>query len=107
MYKTHKTDENGAMLEPVPIRNITVGTGTVVHNLSKLCQLSLEHLTANEHLPRMDKSTKAVLQRFVFMNENRDPLPISKVLAQHRPGWGPGKCQTARPAAPHTPGVIS
>ena len=81
VYKTHKTDDEGNLQNPVPIRNITVGTGTVVHALSKLCQMSLEHLTTEEHLPRMDKSTKAVLRRFVFMNENSEPLSISAVLA--------------------------
>ena len=81
VYKTHKNDDQGNMIDPVPIRNITVGTGTVVHNLSKLCQMSLEHLTTEEHLPRMDKSTKAVLRRFVFINENEEPLSISSVLA--------------------------
>jgi hypothetical protein len=45
LYKTHKTDGAGNMLDPVPIRTLTVGCGTPVHPLSKLCQLSIEHLT--------------------------------------------------------------
>ena len=45
LYKTHKKDEFGVMLDPIPIRTLTVGCGTPVHPLSKLCQLNIEHLT--------------------------------------------------------------
>ena len=58
LYKTHKTDVDGNMLDPVPIRTLTVGCGTPVHPLSKLCQLNIEHLTSKAELPRNSKSTK-------------------------------------------------
>ena len=58
LYKTQKTDDQGIMLDPIRIRNLTVGSGTPVHNLSKLCQLSNEHLSCKTELPRNSKSTK-------------------------------------------------
>ena len=36
LYKTHKTDDQGRMLDPIPIRTLTVGCGTPVHPLSKV-----------------------------------------------------------------------
>ena len=59
---SHYTDDQGVMLDPIPIRTLTVGCGTPVHPLSKLCQLSIEHLTAKTELPRNSKSTKEVLR---------------------------------------------
>ena len=81
LYKTHKKDENGDMLDPVPIRTLTVGCGTPTHPLSKLCQLSIEHLTSKEELPRNLKSTKEVLQVVNEINENNTPLPDTAQIA--------------------------
>ena len=78
--KTHKVDDQGNMLDPVPIRNISVGTGTRVHSLSKLCQIGIQHLTSKEKLPRRDKSTNEVIERLIFINENKTPLCISDIL---------------------------
>ena len=80
LYKTHKTDEEGNMLEPIPIRNLTVGCGTPVHPLSKLCQLNIEHLTSKKELPRNCKSTKEVLKVITEINENMTPLPDAACL---------------------------
>ena len=75
LYKTHKKDENGDMVNPVPIRTLTVGCGTPVHPLSKLCQLAIEHLTSKQELPRNCKSTKEVLRVVNEINETKTPLP--------------------------------
>ena len=69
------------MVNPVPIRTITVGTGTPVHRLSKLCSMAIQHLTSKENLPRMDKSTKEAVRRLIFINENHTPLSPQAVLA--------------------------
>ena len=74
-------NENGEMLNPVPIRTIAVGCGTCVHPLSKLCQLAIEHLTSKEELPRNCKSTKDVLKVVNEINETKTPLPDDTVLA--------------------------
>ena len=65
LYKTHKVDADGVMLDPVPVRNITVGIGTPVHAQSKLCQIGIEHLTSRQELPYRNKSTREVLERVV------------------------------------------
>ena len=75
LYKTHKVDEQGVMLDPIPIRALTVGCGTPVHPLSKLCQLNIQHLTSKTELPRNCKSTKEVLCVVNYINENNTPLP--------------------------------
>ena len=75
LYKTHKKDDEGRMINPIPIRTLTVGCGTPVHPLSKLCQLSIEHLTSKQELPRNSKSTKEVLSVLNELNENHAPLP--------------------------------
>ena len=80
LYKTHKTDVDGNMLDPVPIRTLTVGCGTPVHPLSKLCQLNIEHLTSKAELPRNSKSTKEVLRVINNINENNAPLPNTACL---------------------------
>ena len=81
LYKTHKKDENGEMVNPVPIRCLTVGCGTPVHPLSKLCQLAIEHLTSKEELPRNLKSTKEALRVVNEINENNTPLPDEAAIA--------------------------
>ena len=81
MVKTHKVDDQGNRPDPVPIRNISVGVGTRVHSLSKLCQVAIEHLTTREHLPWRDKSTNQVIERLIFINEEKTPLSESHVLA--------------------------
>ena len=73
LYKTHKKDENGEMVSPVPIRTLTVGCGTPVHPLSKLMQKGIEHLTSKEELPRNAKSTQEVLKVVNNINENYEP----------------------------------
>ena len=80
-YKTHKTDDQGQMVDPVPIRTITVGTGTPVHKLSKLCSVAIEHLPNKQNLPRMNKSTRDAVRRLIFINENMTPLTPESVLA--------------------------
>ena len=57
-----------------------VGCGTPVHPLSKLCQLSTEHLTSKAQLPRNAKSTKEVLKVINRINENDAPLPDTACL---------------------------
>ena len=74
LYKTHKVDGEGNMLDPIPVRNLTVGIGTPVHAQSKLCQIGIEHLTSRQELPRRNKSTREVLERIVEFNENNFPL---------------------------------
>ena len=81
LYKTHKKDEEGNMLVPVPIRTLTVGCGTPVHPLSKLCQKAIEHLTSKEELPRNRKSTKEALRGVININENHAPLPDTAEIA--------------------------
>ena len=68
------------MLDPVPIRTLTVGCGTPVHPLSKLCQLAIEHLTSKDELPRNCKSTKDILKVVNDINEQHAPLPDETVL---------------------------
>ena len=80
LYKTHKKDENGQMMDPVPIRSITVGCGTPVQPISKVCQLGIEHLTSKDELPRNCKSTKEVLETVIEINENNTPLPEDTVI---------------------------
>ena len=43
LYKTHKVDADGNMLDPIPIRNLTVGIATPVHAQSKLCQIGIQY----------------------------------------------------------------
>ena len=80
LYKTHKKDENGDMVSPVPIRTLTVGCGTPVHPLSKLMQKGIEHLTSKEELPRNAKSTQEVLKVVNDINVNNAPLPDEAVI---------------------------
>ena len=56
LYKTHKRDCNDNMVDPVPIRTLTVGVNTPVQPLSEFCQLGIEHLTSKKELPRRSKS---------------------------------------------------
>ena len=79
--KTHKLDDQGNMVDPVPIRVITVGTGTPIQNLSKLCSKSIEHLTTPENLPRHNRSTKEVVKRIFFINDQYTPLPPDSAIA--------------------------
>ena len=51
------------MMTPVPIRNVSTACGTLTHNLSKVCQTAIKHLTSEESLPRNNKSTNAALRR--------------------------------------------
>ena len=64
-----------------PIRTITVGCGTPVHSLSKLCQMAIQHLTSNDELPRNRKSSKDVLKGVININENHALLPPEATLA--------------------------
>ena len=74
LYKTHKVDAEGKMLDPIPVRNLTVGIGTPVHPISKLCQVGIEHLTSKKELPHRNKSTHEALERIVEINENETPI---------------------------------
>ena len=58
------------MMDPVPIRSITVGCGTPVQPISKVCQLGIEHLTSKDELPRNCKSTKEVLETVIEINKD-------------------------------------
>ena len=78
--KTHKLDNEGNMVNPFPIRVITVGTGTPIQNLSKLCSKSTEFLTKEENLPRHNRSTKEVVRRIFFINDEYTPLPIESTI---------------------------
>ena len=80
LYKTHKRDCNDNMVDPVPIRTLTVGVNTPVQPLSKFCQLSIEHLTSKKEPPRRSKSTKEVLQRVTIINENYQPINPEAIL---------------------------
>ena len=80
-YKTHKVDQEGQMVDPVPIRTITVGSGTPVHSLSKLCSVAIQHLVNTENLPRMNQSTKHCVRRIIFINENHTPISPSAAFA--------------------------
>ena len=68
------------MLQPVPIRTLTVGCGTPVQPLSKLCQLAIEHLTSKDELLRNCKSMKDVLKAIVNINENQTPLADDTIM---------------------------
>ena len=57
LYKTHKTDENGEMINPVPIRNVQTACGTPVANLSKVMQCNISHLTTKQ---------KSSLEKFMY-----------------------------------------
>ena len=74
LYKTHKTNHDGSRVNPVPIRNVSTSCGTPTHNLSKVCQVAIKHVTSEEALTRNNKSTDAALRRIIFMNENLAPL---------------------------------
>ena len=80
LYKTHKKDEHGNMMTPVPIRNVSTACGTPTHNLSKVCQTAIKHLTSEESLPRNNKSTNAALRRIIFVNENFSPPKEESIL---------------------------
>ena len=75
-YKTHKIDQEGKMVDPVPIRTFTVGSGTPVHKLSKLCSNAIQHLVNKENLPRNNQSTRDCIRRLIFINENDTPIKI-------------------------------
>ena len=77
-HKTNKLDAEGNMVNPVPIRTITVGTGTPVH---RLCSMAIQHLATKEHLPSMDSSTKEAVRRIIFINENHTPLSPEAAFA--------------------------
>ena len=79
--KTHKLGPDGEMIEPVPPRVITVGCGTPVHNLSKVCAEGIKHLTNPASLPHNNKNTAEVLKRVIFINKNFTPLPPEAALA--------------------------
>ena len=79
--KTHKKGPDGEMINPVPARIITVGCGTPVHNLSKVCAEGIKHLVNPTSLPRNNKSTAEVLKRVIFNNDNYTPLPPDAALA--------------------------
>ena len=79
--KTHKLGPDGKMIDPVPARIITVGCGTPVQNLSKVCAEGIKHLENPTNLPNNDKSTAEVLKRIIFINENFTPLPPEAALA--------------------------
>ena len=80
LYKTHKLNADGSLKNPVPIRNVSTSCGTPSHNLSKICQVSIKHLTSEESLPRNNKSTNAALRRIIFINENFTPLNDDSIL---------------------------
>ena len=80
LYKTHKTNQDGTRVSPVPIRNVSTSCGTPTHNLSKVCQTAIKHLTSEEALPRNNKSTNAALRRIIFVNENLTPLNDDSIL---------------------------
>ena len=80
LYKTQKNDEHGIMMTPVPIRNVSTACGTPTHNLSKVCQTAIKHLTSEESLPRNNKSTNAALRRIIFVNENFSPPKEESIL---------------------------
>jgi hypothetical protein len=46
-----------------------------------LCSEGIKHLASEEILPRMNKSTTAVLRRILFMKENHEPLSPEAVFA--------------------------
>ena len=71
---------DGSRVDPVPIRNVSTSCGTPTHNLSKVCQTVIKHLTSEEFLPRNNKSTNAALRRIIFMNENMTPLDEDSIL---------------------------
>ena len=80
LYKTHKLNEDGTRVSPVPIRNVSTSCGTPTHNLSKVCQVAIKHLTSEKHLPRNNKSTNAALHRIIFVNDNLTPLHEDSIL---------------------------
>ena len=61
--KTHKVDDEENLLDPLPSRVITVGSGTVPHPLSKLCSEAIKHLVTPQNLPR--NNTKTVVSRLI------------------------------------------
>ena len=69
------------MVDPVPIRTITVGSGTPVHNLSKLCSNAIQHLVNKENLPRNNQSTRDCIRRLIFINENHTPISPQAAFA--------------------------
>ena len=80
LHKTHKVDEEGNMLKPVPIRNVSTACGTPTSNAAKVAQTAIKHLTSEEHLPRNNKSTNAALRRINFINENCEALDEKAVM---------------------------
>ena len=69
------------MLDPLPSRVITVGSGTIPHPLSKLCSEAIKHLVNPTNLPRNNISTKHEVFCLIFINEEMTPLPAESVLA--------------------------
>ena len=69
------------MVDPVPIRTITVGSGTPVHNLSKLCSNAIQHLVNEKNLPRNNQSTRDCVRRLIFLNENFTPISPQAAFA--------------------------
>ena len=69
------------MVDPVPIRTITVSSGTPVHNLSKLCSNAIQHLVNKENLPRNNQSTRDCIRRLIFINENHTPISPQAAFA--------------------------
>ena len=63
------------MLDQILIRTLTVDYATLVHPLSKLCQMNIVHLTSKLELPQYCKSTNEVLSVITNINENQTPLP--------------------------------
>ena len=80
LYKTHKTDGDGNMVNPLPIRNLTCACGTAVVNLSKLMQCSVSHLTTKANLPYRNKSTNEVLKQILVTNREHAPFKPESIL---------------------------
>ena len=57
------------MLDPIPIRNLTVCIATPVSRSSVRLVYSIEQLTSRTELPHRNKSTREVLERIVEINE--------------------------------------
>ena len=78
LYKLHKRDNNGNILDPCPIRSIITACGTPVYNLAKLCQISIRHLINKKNLPKRNGSTYEVLKWLKETNQKySDNLPES------------------------------
>ena len=80
LYKTHKKDEAGQILNPCPIRTIITACNTPIYNLSKFIQQVIAHLVGRKNLPLRSSSSYDILKRITEINEDETIILTSESI---------------------------